>query len=98
MIRFLNKFISGVIRFYQLFISPLKPPTCRFHPSCSQYALESIKIHGIFKGAVLSLWRILRCNPFSSGGYDPVPVHWPIVKKETSFSHDGSFMKDNSGR
>lgn len=46
---------------------------CRFNPTCSQYAIEAIEVHGIFKGCLLAIWRILRCNPFSKGGWDPVP-------------------------
>ena len=61
------------IRFYQKFISPLKPPTCRFTPTCSQYAIQAIRKHGPFKGLALALWRILRCNPWGGSGYDPVP-------------------------
>ena len=61
------------IRFYQKYISPLKPPTCRFTPTCSQYAIEAIRKHGPFKGLVLAVWRILRCNPWGGSGYDPVP-------------------------
>ena len=61
------------IRFYQRFLSPLKPPTCRFEPSCSAYAHEAILRHGIVKGWLLAVWRLLRCQPFSEGGLDPVP-------------------------
>lgn len=61
------------IRFYQKFISPLKPPSCRFTPTCSQYAIEAIRKHGPFKGLALAVWRILRCNPWGGSGYDPVP-------------------------
>jgi len=61
------------IRAYQRFLSPLKPPTCRFHPTCSQYAAEATLRHGLFKGPVLAVWRILRCQPFSREGPDPVP-------------------------
>ena len=49
------------------------PPSCRFQPTCSQYAIEAIQKHGALKGGALAFWRILRCNPFSKGGYDPVP-------------------------
>lgn len=63
----------ALIRFYRKHISPLKRPCCRFVPTCSQYALEALEIHGFWKGSALSLWRILRCNPFCKGGYDPVP-------------------------
>lgn len=63
-----------IINLYRKYISPLKTkPTCRFIPTCSEYALEAYKIHGFFKGTVLSVWRILRCNPFCKGGFDPVP-------------------------
>lgn len=61
------------IRFYQRFLSPLKPPSCRFTPTCSQYAIEAIRKHGPFKGLALAIWRILRCNPWGGSGYDPVP-------------------------
>ena len=61
------------IRFYQRYISPLTPPTCRFTPSCSNYAIQAIRKHGPFKGLALAVWRILRCNPWGGSGYDPVP-------------------------
>lgn len=63
-----------IIRFYQQYLSALKGgPTCRFVPTCSAYAIEAIAKYGALKGSALALWRILRCNPFSKGGYDPVP-------------------------
>lgn len=61
------------IRFYQIFISPLKPPTCRFYPTCSAYAIEAIQKKGPVKGAWLAIKRIAKCHPFHPGGYDPVP-------------------------
>lgn len=61
------------IYFYRYFISPLIGPRCRFYPSCSTYAVEAIKIHGALKGGYLAIKRILRCNPLSKGGEDPVP-------------------------
>jgi len=61
------------IRFYQLCISPLFPPACRFVPSCSEYAAQAVMRHGFLKGSALAGWRILRCNPWSAGGHDPVP-------------------------
>lgn len=66
------------IKAYQRVISPLTPPSCRYHPSCSSYAIDAIKVHGPFKGPVLSTWRLLRCNPWTKGGLDPVPErgHW----------------------
>lgn len=60
------------IRFYQKFISPLLGPRCRFYPSCSQYALEAVQEYGALRGGCLAVRRILRCNPFNPGGYDPV--------------------------
>ena len=62
-----------LIRFYQICISPLKPGSCRFTPTCSQYALEAFRKHGIIKGMYLSIRRILRCHPWGGSGYDPVP-------------------------
>ena len=63
----------GIIRFYQLVISPLKPPTCRFYPTCSHYGLESVKRFGALKGGFLAVKRILKCHPFHPGGVDKVP-------------------------
>ena len=63
----------ALIRFYRKFISPIKPKCCRFTPTCSEYALEAFSVHGFFYGLFLTVWRILRCNPFCRAGYDPVP-------------------------
>lgn len=62
----------GLIRFYQLGVSPLLPPACKFYPTCSQYGYEAIEKHGLLRGGAMAAWRLLRCNPFSKGGYDPV--------------------------
>ncbi len=64
----------GLVRLYQKLISPIKPSCCRFTPSCSAYAVEAFYKRGFFIGFILTVWRILRCNPFSKGGYDPVPL------------------------
>ncbi|RFU60176.1 membrane protein insertion efficiency factor YidD [Bacillus sp. V59.32b] len=69
----LKKLLLGVIRFYQVAISPLKPPTCRFYPTCSHYGIEAIKRFGPFKGSWLTLKRIVKCHPFHPGGFDYVP-------------------------
>lgn len=61
------------IRLYQRFISPLLPPSCRFTPTCSQYAIEAVSKYGILKGSWLALRRLLRCHPWGGSGYDPVP-------------------------
>lgn len=68
------------IRIYQKFISPLLGSNCRYTPTCSQYAIEAIQKHGVIKGILLGVWRILRCNPFSKGGFDKVPDKKSIVK------------------
>jgi len=74
--RFLQKsgslFCLSLIRTYQLLISPLLPQSCRFTPTCSQYAIDAIKRYGVYRGTYLAIRRILRCHPFSRGGYDPV--------------------------
>ena len=62
-----------LIRLYKKYISPLKPPCCRFTPTCSAYAIEAFQKRGFFAGFILMTWRLLRCNPFGRGGYDPVP-------------------------
>ena len=72
--RTVKRFLIAAIRFYQVCLSPLKMRChCRFYPTCSQYAIEAIEKYGPWKGSLLAVWRILRCNPFSEGGYDPVP-------------------------
>ncbi len=62
-----------LIRAYQYAVSPLFGPVCRFHPSCSHYALEAVQRFGVLHGMCLAAWRLLRCNPWNAGGYDPVP-------------------------
>ena len=70
----LKKIFIGLIKFYRKYISGMKStPTCKFIPTCSEYSIEAIEKYGALKGGLLSIWRILRCNPFSKGGYDPVP-------------------------
>ncbi|MBM7704827.1 membrane protein insertion efficiency factor YidD [Metabacillus iocasae] len=69
----LAKVFLAIIRFYQKVISPIKPPTCRFYPTCSHYGLEAIKRFGAIKGGWLTIKRILKCHPFHPGGIDEVP-------------------------
>jgi putative membrane protein insertion efficiency factor len=71
----IKRILIAMIRYYQRTISPSLGASCRYLPTCSQYAVEAIETHGAFKGTLLAIWRILRCNPFSRGGYDPVPLH-----------------------
>lgn len=72
----LNKYLTSIciylVRFYRKFISPIKGPTCRFYPTCSQYSLEALKKYGLIKGIFLTIKRILKCNMFHPGGYDPL--------------------------
>lgn len=68
-----KKIILAQLRFYKRQISPLLPPSCRFVPTCSEYAMEAVEKYGAVKGSYLACRRILRCNPFHPGGYDPVP-------------------------
>lgn len=70
---FLRRIYSAPLRVYRRFISPLKPAMCRFSPTCSQFAVEAIELHGVIKGTLLAGWRVLRCNPFAKCGCDPVP-------------------------
>ena len=68
----MRNILISIIRFYRKNISPLKNPCCRYVPTCSQYAIEAVEKYGAFKGGLMAAWRILRCNPLSKGGYDPV--------------------------
>ncbi|EFM09907.1 protein of unknown function DUF37 [Paenibacillus curdlanolyticus YK9] len=67
------KVLQAPVRFYRRAISPLKPPSCRYYPTCSSYALEALEKHGAARGSWLAVKRICRCHPFHTGGYDPVP-------------------------
>ncbi|MDR0269689.1 membrane protein insertion efficiency factor YidD [Paenibacillus sp.] len=82
-----RRMVQGPIHFYRKYISPLKPPTCRFYPTCSAYALEAIEVHGALKGSLLAAKRIAKCQPFHPGGLDPVP---PRKEKYSKNSHGGS--------
>ncbi len=74
----MKRLLLALIDFYRRRISPRVPPTCRFTPTCSAYAREAIERHGALRGCLLAVWRVLRCNPFGRGGYDPVP---PVRKQ-----------------
>lgn len=79
LVKFFRKVLILPIRFYQVCISPFLPKACRYYPSCSDYAIEAIRVHGVFKGAFWTLRRILRCNSLFEGGFDPVP---PLKSKD----------------
>ena len=78
----IKKIIISIVKLYRKYISPLKKPCCRFTPTCSQYAIEAFEKYGVLKGLYLSVKRILRCNPFCKGGYDPVPDCFPKRKEK----------------
>mgnify|MGYP003825871823 CR=1 FL=1 len=69
----MRRVLIAAIRLYQRFVSPLLGNHCRFEPSCSRYAVEALEVHGVIKGGLYTCWRLLRCQPFCKGGYDPVP-------------------------
>lgn len=73
--------LIGLVRFYQKLISPLFPPSCRYHPTCSNYMIEAINKHG-FKGVLMGLARIGRCHPFVEGGEDPVPEQFSLKRND----------------
>ena len=77
----MKKILIFSIKMYQKYISPMKTTKCPYIPSCSQYGLEAIEKYGAFKGGFMALWRIIRCNPFSKGGIDPVPEKFYFFKK-----------------
>ncbi len=77
-----------LVRLYQRFISPIKRPSCRFTPTCSAYAIEAFTKRGFFIGFILTVWRILRCNPFSKGGFDPVPERGLVNPKNTGTENE----------
>jgi len=79
----MKKIVLTLINFYRKYISPSKPPTCRFTPTCSAYTSEAVQRFGVFKGLLLGTWRILRCNPFNKGGYDPVPEEFKLLRRNT---------------
>jgi uncharacterized protein len=68
----MRKIFVKPIEVYRRFVSPMLPPSCRYWPSCSEYALQAIQKHGVLKGGLLGAWRVIRCNPWSKGGIDPV--------------------------
>ncbi|MFV0633013.1 membrane protein insertion efficiency factor YidD [Demequina sp.] len=82
----LRLILIGLIRLYQLVISPLLGPRCKYYPSCSSYGLEAVRVHGAAKGTILAAWRVLRCNPWSNGGVDDVPAAGTPLFRHTHHS------------
>lgn len=75
----MKNLVLKAIRFYRKRVSPKKKPCCRFRPTCSGYALQAVEKHGAFLGLLMAISRIIRCNPYSRGGYDPVPDHFTLL-------------------
>jgi putative membrane protein insertion efficiency factor len=78
--------LQTILRAYQRWVSPSLPPSCRYTPTCSQYAIEALEQRGVFVGTALALWRVVRCHPFVKGGYDPVPpsIQYSVPSGERS--------------
>ena len=76
--------LRGAVRAYQLLVSPLLPPSCRYLPTCSDYAIEAVAQHGVMRGGGLALWRLCRCHPWGGSGYDPVPPRRSSPPVETA--------------
>ncbi len=91
--------LVGMIRVYQVVISPMTGPTCKYYPSCSHYAVTAIRTHGALRGTGLALWRILRCNPWSLGGVDDVPPARPRKDRSServAAGHDAPDAQDHA--
>ena len=82
--------VQFALRAYKGLISPMLPPSCKYTPTCSEYAMEAVEMYGVLRGGIMSAWRVLRCNPFARGGYDPVVKResgWPAVHHEIQHHH-----------
>lgn len=92
----MKKVLMWLVQGYKRFISPLLPPSCRYYPTCSAYMLDALAKHGAFKGLIMGLARILRCNPFVPGGYDPVPDHFTLRRNKAA--QEAYLNEMNQGR
>lgn len=94
----MSSLAGWLVRVWKLTLGPLLASTtggaCRYQPTCSEYAAIAVSSHGWLRGGVLSLWRVLRCNPFAKGGFDPVPGTWPLVDQKTPQSKDKTMTGD----
>lgn len=84
-----------LVKFYRKFISPLFPPCCKYYPTCSTYALTAIERFGAFRGTLLTVWRLMRCNPWSMGGIDYVPEKFTFSVKKYDYTTDDCCMQHN---
>nr|WP_099975341.1 MULTISPECIES: membrane protein insertion efficiency factor YidD [Lactobacillaceae] len=80
------------VRFYQKFISPILPPSCRYYPTCSNYFIDAVKKHGIILGSIMGIARILRCHPFIRGGVDPVPDNFTIFRNPNPQNYEDEII------
>lgn len=93
---FLKKIFVIPIKLYKKLISPLLPAQCKYYPSCSTYALQAIERFGIIRGTILGAWRILRCNPWSLGGIDPVPEKFDLFYyKKNKYTESNNYTDSN---
>ena len=88
-----RRIVLAPVRGYQRVISPALPRRCKYHPTCSAYAVQAIESYGILRGAVLAVWRLLRCNPFSHGGYDPVAAQRVFSRRPSPRTSDSSLSR-----
>lgn len=84
-----------LVKFYRKILSPLKAPCCKYYPTCSEYALQAINMHGAVKGTLLAVWRVLRCNPWSIGGVDPVPERFGFYTLEKRYGKGRNIPPEN---
>lgn len=96
----LNKLLCFVflipVHVYRKLISPLVPPRCKYYPTCSSYAVQAVMRYGVFRGGWLAVWRLLRCNPWSFGGFDPVPKKFDILGRHPSPPIPGEWDSDTA--
>ena len=90
----MKRILLSLIGFYRKCISPLTPPKCKYYPTCSCYAYEAVKKYGAARGSALAAWRLLRCNPWSMGGIDPVPEKFTFRRQKIDYSRIGENSDD----
>lgn len=84
----MKRLVLWLLRGYKRFVSPLFPPACRYHPTCSQYAYQAVERFGVLRGLYLGIRRLLTCHPFHEGGYDPIPDRFHLLRRNISSQSD----------